>query len=123
MEEITGFSMKDCSSLPGLGSKYFNSLRTEEDEHIYTNNDKYMRWFVRQVAYGGRVCAFNQYYKPKSCQDILKTISKKLSVKGNDYDFIEAYMENKNKRFKIFEKECEDEFNDYRNGNVEDKEK
>ena len=43
MEEITGFSMKDCLSLPRLGWKYFNSLRTEEDEPIYTYNDKYMR--------------------------------------------------------------------------------
>ena len=42
MEDITGFSMKDCLSLPGLGRKYFNSLRTEEDEPIYTYNDKYM---------------------------------------------------------------------------------
>ena len=39
-EEITGFSMKDCLSLPGLGPKYFNSLQTEEDEPIYTYNDK-----------------------------------------------------------------------------------
>ena len=38
MEEITGFSMKDCLSLPGLGWKYFNSLRTEEDQPIYTYN-------------------------------------------------------------------------------------
>ena len=60
MEEITGFSMKDCMSLPGLGWKYFNSLRTEEDEAIFTYNDKYMRWFVRQSKKGGRVCAFNQ---------------------------------------------------------------
>ena len=59
MEEITGFSMKDCLSLPGLGWKYFNSLKTEEDEPIYTYNDKYMRWFVRQSIKGGRVCAFN----------------------------------------------------------------
>ena len=72
MEEITGFSMKDCLTLAGLGLKYFNSLRTEEDERIYTYNDKYMRWFVRQAAYGGRVCAFNQYYKSKTCDDILK---------------------------------------------------
>ena len=28
MEEITGFSIKNCLSLPGLGWKYFNSLRT-----------------------------------------------------------------------------------------------
>ena len=85
--------MKDCLSLPGLGLKYFNSLRTEQDEPIYTYNDKYMRWFVRQAAHGGRVCAFNQYYKSKNCHDLLKTISKGICVKRNDYDIVEAYME------------------------------
>ena len=105
MEEITGFSMKDCLSLPGLGWKFFNSLRTEEDEPIYTYNDKYMRWFVRQSIKDGRVCAFIQYYKSKHCDDILKIINKELAVKGNAYDTIEAYMEYKNKHFKIFQKE------------------
>ena len=57
MEDITGFSMKDCLSLPGLGCKYFNSLRTEEEEPIFTYNDKYMRWFVRQSKKGEtRMC-------------------------------------------------------------------
>ena len=123
MEEITRFSMKDCLSLPGLGWKYFNSLRTEEDEPIYTYNDKYMRWFVRQSIKGGRVCAFNQYYKSKHCDDILKIINKELAVKGTVYDTIEAYMEFKNKHFKIFEKEYEDQFNACRDENVEEKEK
>ena len=59
MEEITGFSLKECLSLPGLESKYFNSLRTEDDEPIYTYNERYMRWFDRQSIKGGRVCAFN----------------------------------------------------------------
>ena len=75
MEEITGFSRKDCLSLPGLGWKYFNSIRTEEDEPIYTYNDKYMRWFVRQSIRGGGVCAFNQYYKSKHSDVILKIIN------------------------------------------------
>ena len=123
MEEITGFSMKDCLSLPGLGLKYFNSLRTEEDEPIYTYNDNYMRWFVRQAAYDGRVCAFNQYYKSKSCDDILKIISEEIIVKGSVYDKIEAYMKYKNEHFKIFEKEYENHFSDYRNENIEEKEK
>ena len=48
MEEITGFSMKHCLRSPGLGWKYFISLRTEEDEPIYTYIDKDMRWFVRE---------------------------------------------------------------------------
>ena len=123
MEEITGFSMKDCLSLPGLGWKYFNSLRTEEDEPIYTYNEKYMRWFVRQSIKGGRVCAFNQHYKSKHCNDILKIINKELAVKGTVYDTIEAYMEYKNKHFKIFEKEYEDQFDDYRDEDIEEKEK
>ena len=123
MEEKTGFSMKDCLSLPRLGWKFFNSLRTEEDQPIYTYNDKYMRWFVRQPIKGGRVCAFNQYYKSKHCDDILKIINKELAVKGTVYDTIEAYMEFKNKYFKIFEKEYENQFDDYRNEDVEEKEK
>ena len=68
MEEITGFSIKDCLSLPGLGWKYFNFLRTEEDEPVYTYNDKYMRWFVRQSIKGGRACGLNNYKKINSCK-------------------------------------------------------
>ena len=123
MKEITGFSMKDCLSLPGLGWKFFNSLRTEEDEDIYTYNDKYMRWFVRQSIKGGRVCAFNQYYKSKHCDDILEIIKKELAVKGTVYNTIEAYMEYKNKYFKKFEKEYENQFDDYRDENIEEKDK
>ena len=44
MEEITGFSMKECLNLPGVGLKYFISSKTEQQEPIYTYNDRYMRW-------------------------------------------------------------------------------
>ena len=57
MQELTGFGMTDCLSLPGLEWKYFNSIRKEDDEPIHTFNDKYMRWFVRQSIERGRVCA------------------------------------------------------------------
>ena len=82
-----------------------------------------MRWFVRQSIKGGRVCAFNQYYKTKHFDDILEIINKELAVKGTVYDTIEAYMEYKNKHFKIFEKEYEDQFDDHRDENVEEKKK
>ena len=59
MDEITGFGLKDCLSLHGLGWKHFKSLREEKDEHMYTYNDKYMRHFVRQSIKRGRVCGFN----------------------------------------------------------------
>ena len=123
MEEITGFSIKDCLSQPGLGWKYFNSLGTEEDEPIYTNNDRYIRWFIRQSIKRGRVCAFSQYYQSKFCDEILKSISEELNVKGNIYDIKEAYLNYRNKHFKIYEKENEKQFNDYRDEDVEEKEK
>ena len=72
LQEITGFSLKHSLSAPGLCWKYFNSLGTEEDEPIHAYNDKYMRHFVRQFVKRGRVCAFNQYYKSKISDDILK---------------------------------------------------
>ena len=111
MEDKTGLSMKDCLSLPGLGRKCFNSLRTEKDEPKYTYNDKYMRWFVRQSIKGGRVYAFNQYYESeKNCDHILKIISEELKVKGNIYDIIEAYLIFRNKQFRLFKKENENQF-------------
>ena len=105
MEEVTGFSKKVCLSLPGLGWKYFTSLRTEEDEPTYTYSDEYMRWFVRQSIKAARVCVFNQYYKSKICIDILKFMSEELNVGGNICDVIETYLNSQNKHFKTFEEE------------------
>ena len=36
MEKLTGFGMKNSLTLPSLANKYFNSLRDENDEPIYT---------------------------------------------------------------------------------------
>ena len=52
-------------------------MRDENDEPIYTYHDKYMIWFVRQAKKGGRVCAFNQYYKSKICDDVLQKFYQK----------------------------------------------
>ena len=81
-----------------------------------------MRWFVRQSIKGGRVCAFNQYYKSDHYNDIKRNLSKELGVKGNIYDIIEEYSRYKKKHYEIFEKEYESQFNDYRDENEEDKE-
>ena len=114
MEEITGFSMKDCLSAPGLGWKTFNSMREENDEPTYTYNDKYIRLFVRQSLKGGRVCVFNQYCKSKICDEVLKILSEELNVKRNVYDIIEAYMNYKNHHLKFIKEEYESKLNDYR---------
>ena len=59
MEIITGFSMKDSLSAPGVGWRYFKSMRDDSDETIYTYNDKYMKSFVRKSIKNGPVCTFN----------------------------------------------------------------
>ena len=46
-----------------------------------------------------------------------------MNVKGGIYDFIEAYLNYKNKHLKIFENEYENHFNDYRDFILEEKEK
>ena len=48
MEELTNFGMKNSLTLPSLANKYFNSLRDENDEPIYTYTDPFMRNFVRK---------------------------------------------------------------------------
>ena len=85
MVEILGFPMKDCLSLQGLGWKYFNSLKTEEDEPSYTYNDRYMRFFVRQSTKRGRVSSFDPHNKSKTFDDFLRIILEILNVKGNIY--------------------------------------
>ena len=82
-----------------------------------------MRWFVRQSIKGGRVCAFIQYYESKHFDDNKKILSKELGVKGNTYEIFEEYLKYKKKHYEIFEKEYEDQFDDYRNEDVEEKEK
>ena len=82
-----------------------------------------MRWFVRQSIKGGRVCAFNQYYKSIHCDDIKKIISIELCVKGNMYDIIEEYLRYKKKYYEIFEKQYESKFDDCRDEDVDEKEK
>ena len=52
----------------------------------------------------------------------MKIISEEINVKGNIYDVIQAYLNYETKDFKIFEKEYENQFNDYRDENVEEKE-
>ena len=121
MERITRFSMKDCLSAPGLGWKYFNSTRDENDEPMYTYNDKNMRWFVRQSIKGGRVCAFNQYYRSKICDDVLKILSEESNVNGNVYDIIEASIKYKNQHLKFIKKLYESKFNNYRDIDEEEK--
>ena len=56
MEELTGFGMKNNSTLPSLATYFFNSLGDQNDEPIYTFNDEYMRFFERKSLKVGR-CA------------------------------------------------------------------
>ena len=123
MEELTGFGMKNSLTLPSLANKYFNSLRNESDEPIYTYNDEFMRHFVRQSIKSGRCSALNQYYKSNISQEVFNTFSKELNVNGNDIvcEIIDNYFEDTNKQRKIIEDEYDSKVNDYRDFDVEER--
>ena len=113
MEELTGFGMKNSLTLPSLANKYFNSLRNENDEPIYTYNDEFMRHFVRQSRKGGRCSALNQYYKSNISDEVFNIISKELDINDNVCEIFDKYFEYTKKQRKIIEDEYDSQFNDY----------
>ena len=54
MKKVTGFDMKNSLTLPPLANKYFNSLRDENNEPIYTYTDPFLRNCVRNAIEVGR---------------------------------------------------------------------
>ena len=123
MEELTGFGMKNSLTLPSLANKYFNSLRDESDEPIYTYNDEFMRHFLRKSIKGGRCSALNQYYKSNISQEVFNIISKELGINDNDNvcEIIDKYFEDTNKQRKIIKDEYDSKFKDYRDIDVEER--
>ena len=113
-EELTGFGMKNSLTLPSLTNKYFNSLRDENDEPIYTYTDPFMRNFVRKAIKGGRCNAFNQHYKSEISGEVFNIISKELNFKGNECDILEKYFEISKKHEKQYSKEIDSKYDDYR---------
>ena len=121
MEELTEFGMKNSLTLPSLANKYFNSLRDENDEPIYTYTDPFMRKFVRKAIKGGRCNAFNQHYKSEISDEVFNIISKELNVEGNEGDILEKYFEFLNEHEKQYEKEFDSKYDDYRDINQNEK--
>ena len=105
MEELTEFGMRNSLTLPGLANKYFNSLRDENDEPIYTYTDTFMRNLVRKAIKGGRCNAFNQRYKSEFSDEVFNIFSKELNVNGNICDLLEKYFKFLNKFEKQYGKE------------------
>ena len=124
MEALTGFGMKNCLTLPSLANKYFNSLRDESDEPIYTYNDDFMRYFVRQSIKGGRCSALNQYYKSNISKEVFNIISKELNIadiNDNVCEIIDKYFKYTNEQRKKIEDEYDSQFNDYRDNDEEER--
>ena len=121
MEELTEFGMKNSLTLPSLANKYFNSLRDENDEPIYTYTDLFMRNFVRKSIKGGRCNSFNQRYKSEISDEVFNIISKKLNVNGNECEIIEKYFEFLKEHEKLYAEEFKSKYDDYRDINKKEK--
>ena len=123
MEELTEFGMKNSLTLPSLANKFFNSLRDENDEPLYTYTDPFMRNFVRKAIKGGRCNAFNQHYKSEISDEVFNIISKELKVNNdsNEYEVLEKYFEFLKEHEKQYAKEFNSKYDDYRNINQKEK--
>ena len=121
MEDLTGFGMKNSLTFPSLANKYFNSLRDEDDEPIYTYNHEFMRRFVRQSIKGGRCTALNQWYKSALSYEVFSIISKELNINGNICEILDKYFENTDRQRKSIEDEYDSQFSDYRDNDEEER--
>ena len=123
MEELTGFGMRNSLTLPSLAKKFFNSLRDENDEPIYTYTDPFMRNFVRKSLKGGGCNAFIQHYNSENSDEVFNIISKLFNVNGNVCDILEQYFKILNKYEKQYAKEFDSNYDDYRDIDQKEKEK
>ena len=121
IEELTNFGMKNSLTLPSLANKYFNRLRDENDESIYTYTDTIMRNFVRQSLKSGRCKVFDQHYKSEILDEMFKIISKELNVNGNLCDILEKCSEVLSKYEKKNAKEFDSKYDDYRDNDQKEK--
>ena len=80
-----------------------------------------MRNFVRQSIEGGRCSACNQQYKSEISDEVFNTISKKLNVNGIICDILMRYFEFLNKYEKLYAKEFDSQYEDYRDINEKEK--
>ena len=119
MEELKIFGKKINLISTSLANKFFNSLRGENDEPIYTYNVDSMRHFVRKSIKGGRCGIFNQYYISSISDEVFNTISEQLNIQGNKCEVMEKYFEYTYKHRKIIENEYDSQFDDYRDINQE----
>ena len=109
MKELRGFGMKNSLALPSLAIKYFNSLRDENVAPIYTYNEFFVRYFVRESKKGGRCSALNQYYKSKISDEVFNNFSKELNINGNVCEMLEKHFEYTNKHRKLVESDNDKE--------------
>ena len=70
MERLTNFGMKNSLMLPSLAKQYFNRLRDENDEPVYTYTYRFMTNFVRNSIKGGERKAFIHIYKIETSVEV-----------------------------------------------------
>ena len=92
MESLTGFGMKNSTTLPSLINKFFNSVRIENVEFIYTYNDEDQRRFLRLSIREGKCVALNQRYKSSFSNKVFDIISEKLHANGNVCENVEKKL-------------------------------
>ena len=121
MEELNNFGIKNSSTLPSLTDKVFNSLGDENNEPIYTYTNAFMRNFVRQRIKGSRCSASSQFYKSTISENVFNIFSTELDVIGNICEILDKSFEILNEPEKLYAKEFDSKYDDYRDINQKEK--
>ena len=122
MQNMTGFSIKDCLTEASLGWKCFGTYN--KDREFYTFNNKFVRDFMQKSIKGGRVVALNRYFESNQFDEIMSTIKKHLKINDNEIsNVIDKYLKYINTKRVEFKLELENGEKDYRKINKKELEK
>ena len=103
MQNMSGFSIRDCLTEASLGWKCFGTYN--KDREFNTFNDKYVRDFIRKSIKGGKVADLNRHFESNQCEEKLNTIKKHFKINDNDISKIVdenlKYINTKRDEFKF----------------------
>src|SRR5438093_2556797 len=93
MIDLVGQNMSSCISSPSLTLKGWYKRHIDDGNKVHTHADKYIRWFIRQTVYGGRVFATRKQFVSQLWTNILELLKQSYTPhKGHTEEGIPAMM-------------------------------
>ena len=110
MKKISNISVKQCLTEAALGWSILGTYI--KDKEFYTSNDKYVRHFIRQSIYGGRVIAMKKRFISAEYDNIIRTIMDYFNC--TEQEAIPTYLKYIKSEEERITKDIDNELTDYR---------